>query len=153
MKSEVLANTVLNEAKEKRIYLQPLRLQKLMYFVCGFWAAEKDEWLIDEVFKAYPYGPIELDTYNKTLRYTHLIEDYIGQRTSLNPKETDVFAVVHGVLNMYGRSLDWALAEVTHEKGSPWYEAYYGNRIIVKESMRDYYRTKIKKKKLPSFIN
>jgi len=56
--TKALANAVLNKALENGEKLRPLKLQKLMYFVCGYYQARMGEPLIDSTIEAWDYGPV-----------------------------------------------------------------------------------------------
>ena len=53
-----VANAIIQKARANGENLTPLKLQKLLYYVCGYYAAAYEQPLIDHTFEAWDYGPV-----------------------------------------------------------------------------------------------
>ena len=114
-------------AKYKRDYnddVSPLKLQKSLYFLFGYWILEQVvgneneevgeiSYLFDANFQAWKYGPVEVDVYyNKNLNEEKLLE--------ISPKINDF---LESKLEMLFKVSDFSLVNITHEHKS-WQDKY-----------------------------
>lgn len=53
-----LCNNILARGKKDRIPITPIKLQKLMYYVCREYVRQTGEMPIDENFEVWQYGPV-----------------------------------------------------------------------------------------------
>src|SRR5262245_29920187 len=60
-----VANYFLDLAKAKGLALDPMKLQKMIFFAHGWSLALYDEKLIDEPIQAWQYGPVVQSVYHE----------------------------------------------------------------------------------------
>jgi len=116
--------------------LDPLRLQKLVYFSQAWSLAWDKHALFEEEIEAWRWGPVSPTLW----RGQHA--GVQGNPDRLSESEQ---ATVLAVLNFYGQLTDSQLVDLSH-KDTPWREARRGlphnagsNRTITKEAMLSYY--------------
>jgi len=108
--------------------LDPLKLQKLIYFAHGWHLAHKDTPLINETFQAWDYGPVVPELYESTKNWgSSKIDCFLGSgqyiNQSFNEKdEAFGFAnmIIRSVWNRYWKFSGLALSQITHLEDSPW---------------------------------
>jgi uncharacterized phage-associated protein len=159
--TKALANAVLNKALENGEKLRPLKLQKLMYFVCGYYQAAYGEPLIDSTIEAWDYGPVIPEIYqefrsfganeiNRPAReYDFESEDFVPVPIPTDDKRLS--AVMDFVWSTYGKYTGLQLSEMTHNEGSPWdvtrkKNPGIKNADIQNDVLMDYFSRFIKKK-------
>ncbi|MCY4225834.1 MAG: DUF4065 domain-containing protein [Bacteroidetes bacterium] len=108
--------------------LDPLKLQKLIYFAHGWHLANNETPLIKENFEAWPYGPVVPELYESTKSWgSSKIDSYLNG--GLYPKqllngnnEASVFAttIIRSVWSRYWKFSGLALSQITHLEDSPW---------------------------------
>ncbi len=126
---KAVANSLINIASTEGQYLTHLKLQKLMYYVSGYYVASTDQSLIDHTFEAWDYGPVVPSLYYDFRKYGNapisLATDYqwdTDAEIATPPVAGD--AVFNKVLDFvwrsYGKYSAAQLSDMTHELGSPW---------------------------------
>jgi uncharacterized phage-associated protein len=127
-----VANHVLWRANKDAIDITPMKLQKMMYFLHGWYMAITDQKLIDEGFTRWQYGPVVPSVYRELKHYGGMpIDDYIKQYDSNSGQYVPYFvntnslpqfdSILEQVWNQYSRLTAIQLSTLTHEFGSPWY--------------------------------
>lgn len=122
--------------------ISPLKLQKSLYFLFGYWILQekvKNEvdnekefiYLFDSNFQAWMYGPVEADVYDYTKRGINSTENDIGISRSieffLNETLEKIFKVSDfGLVNLSHKHLCW---KDVYEEGK--------NNIISPESIKE----------------
>jgi uncharacterized phage-associated protein len=121
--------------------LTQMQIQKLAYMSHGWNLAINDEPLIGEPARAWPYGPVYPDLYDHTKYFGkepigRLITDddsvigrFFGEdseksepfKADLSPREK---AVIEHVWRRYGSLGAIRLSELTHQPGTPWFNAF-----------------------------
>ena len=143
-----LPNTLLAECVGRRIFLRPMKLQKLMYFACGaylakFYEGKSDKevkaglakgegWLMppENDFYAFPYGPVERETYGFFAKFrsgniTEMMHENVGFDLK---KKRDLKGVLLDVIRDYSKATDVELSDITHKKGYAWDRVWVGER-------------------------
>lgn len=140
--------------------LTQMQLQKLAYLANGWnWAINGDR-LIEDPVEAWDFGPVYRELYDHTKFFgkqplTRMVtaEDsqaarVFGWRSDeraqpyvahLNDRER---AVVANVWNRYGRLGGAQLSALTHQRGTPWFNAYSTtgkNAVIDQAAIRQHY--------------
>lgn len=125
-KSKAVANYIL----EKLAGITPLKLQKLLYFAHGWHLAILDGPLVEDMFRAWDYGPVLEPIYfefrefgNKPIkkRATTWVEtDGKFEAVPHSHMTTHSKTVIDRVLGLYGKCNDIELSMMAHLKGSPW---------------------------------
>ena len=140
--SQILADFLIAESRERGDLLTPLKLQKLMFYADAWSMALYGEELTSERFQAWVHGPVAVSQYHrfKDLRWRPILDDIekpkVGKRVKKHLKEiVDIFGVETGP----------ALEIMTHNE-RPWIEARRGipedqacNNYIDKEVTRRFY--------------
>ena len=99
-----------------------LQLQKLLYFGWIDYYKKKSAYLFDDVFVAWPLGPVVLDAYYEFCAY--------GAEPILRVRETAVPNINTGVLDVclarYQGRTGYSLVRESHRKGGAWDFVYQG---------------------------
>lgn len=139
-KTLAVANFFVERGSAEGIPIDPLKLQKLVYFGHGWHLAVTGEPLIDECIEAWPYGPVVPTIYHEFKRYGYspitspatefvLREDVAPARTVVlsdgywtTPRVTDsrALTVLEKVWREYGKFSGVYLSNISHTAGSPW---------------------------------
>jgi uncharacterized phage-associated protein len=121
-----------------------LKLQKMLYYMQGFFIAVFDKKLFDEPILAWNYGPVVYNAYNHFSKFKKQAIVLKGKpkKTRLEGKELALF---NEVMSVYGQYSAIKLMNMTHEE-LPWKKTFNegpGNEIPY-ELLRSYFKTKIK---------
>ena len=130
-KAKSIANAFISLANRDSESIDPLKLQKLMYYANGYYIAENDgNPLINEYFEAWDYGPVvptvyyEFKEYGdrpiKRFAYTY---DYKLSRSIPAPQpvnDHNAEEVIDWVWKNYKNFSGIELSNMTHKDGSPW---------------------------------
>ena len=141
----VLCNNILIRAKNERIAVTPMKLQKLLYYVCVSYVQKTGALPISEQFEVWAYGPVIPSVYSEfkpygarpiTDFYRNVKKEAMMVDESANPILSACIANVWNNLKMFSGT---ALSERTHQKGSGWYSAYqqYHDTVSVEEMLND----------------
>lgn len=137
-----VADTLIGMAREKRIEITNLKLQKLMYYAQAWHLVFEGRPLFDEEFEAWIHGPV----------IPSLFRDFRVWRWNpiggeVNPVERDSRLHTHleKILKVYGERTANQLERLSHSE-DPWKDAR-GNlesdvssrQIITKQSMKSFY--------------
>lgn len=125
-----VANFVLDSAEQRGIPITNLALQKLLYFIHGWFFSIYETPLIRNKFEAWQYGPVQRVLYNqfkhlkdqpiKGVRATYLNPD-TGKPDYREPKlRPDHAAVVEQVLMKYEKFTAGELVDESHAEDGPW---------------------------------
>ncbi|RSI20648.1 DUF4065 domain-containing protein [Streptococcus sanguinis] len=148
MKKEDL---VIRYLLSKNSEITPLALQKLLYYVQGFYFAFKGTFLFDSDCESWVHGPVYRDIYFKFQEFGRnpiAIEDKIDVKNRLTIFEISLLDSIVKNLSVYNGKV---LEQFTHDE-APWLDARGdlkedepSNQIISKETIGDFF-TKIKEK-------
>jgi uncharacterized phage-associated protein len=125
-----VANFTLNYADERGVKLTNLSLQKLLYFVHGWFYAIYEEPLIKNKFEAWQYGPVQRVIYDQFksfkddaiqgVRATYIdpqTGEGIVREPEIDPEHADV---IRGVLEKYAKYTAGQLVQESHVEDGPW---------------------------------
>jgi len=126
-----VANSFLFRAKEEKVKdIDPLKIQKLVYFFHGLFLGTRETLGVGELFEAWPYGPVLASLYHEFKSYgAKPIEGYAsdidpatGEYNILmvNPADNQFAEVFSVVWNRYGKLTGLQLSSLTHALGTPW---------------------------------
>lgn len=133
-KGKSIANAFLTLAARDGLSIDPLKLQKLLYFANGYYMAENDgQPLINEYFEAWDYGPVIPTVYYEfreykngpIKRYAYTWDDRT-KRNILAPQPVGDAAAENVIAWVWDHYRDFSgpeLSQMTHKIGSPWDEA------------------------------
>jgi uncharacterized phage-associated protein len=133
-KAKSIANAFLTLANRDGKPIDPMKLQKLIFYANGYFIAENDgNPLVNEYFEAWDYGPVVPTVYYefreykdrpiKRLAYTW---DRKLSRSIVAPQpvgDAVAEAVIEWVWRSYGDFTGPELSSMTHKDGTPWSEA------------------------------
>lgn len=125
-----IANYVLDSAERRNVEITNLSLQKLLYFIHGWFFAIYDQPLVKNKFEAWQYGPVQRVLYDqfksfrsgpiKKARATY-IDPENGERVYKKPDiNPDHARLIEEVLEKYEGFTASQLVEESHAEDSPW---------------------------------
>lgn len=132
MRATPVVNSLLRVGfREKASDLTPLKVQKLLYFLHGWYLAVTGEVLVDEGFLKWQYGPVCRSIYDSLKTYGGSpVDDYIRE---MDPEHRDVTAffvntkvkdrfeeVLDAVWKKYSGYTAAQLSTLTHLHNTPW---------------------------------
>lgn len=125
-----VANYILDRSDEKGLKISNLALQKLIYFVHGWFYAFYDQPLIRNKFEAWKLGPVQRVLYDQFKAFgarpivdmrAKFIEPSTGQKVFRVPIiEEDHAAIIDSILQKYEKFSAGELVELTHVEDGPW---------------------------------
>ena len=129
----VLSNNLLIRARQENIKVTPMKLQKLLYYVCVKYVKETGEMPVSEPFEVWQYGPVIPSVYHEFKSFRAAgINKFADEDSS--PILTDCINFVWSRLKHF---TGIELGQRTHQKGSGWYKAYQrDDEIITLEDMK-----------------
>lgn len=133
----VLCNNILKRGDAENIDITPMKLQKLMYYVCRDYVKKTGVSPIDEGFLVWKYGPVLNSVYVEFKRFganpiKGYAKDTSGNSYKVNEKANPVLSYVLDVVwAKYKRFSGPELSKKTHSPGSGWYRAYTNKRQII----------------------
>lgn len=128
--TKAVANAILNRAKLDGEKLRPLKLQKLMYYLCGYYLAAYGKPLIDSPIEAWEYGPVVSEIYREFKKFGAQEitspaceldwETYEYAPVPIPAGDPQFDKVLDYVWKTYGKYTGLQLSEMTHSENSPW---------------------------------
>lgn len=139
-----IANFFIDMAhSEEEGYITNLKVNKLLYFAQAWSLVRLGRPLFDERIEAWQYGPVVPNVYVAFKRYGG---DGIAEPDGAYSPENfsdDELQLLIDIQREYGKYTASALVNITHEKGSPWWQVYHGSgQTISTETMKDYFSRK-----------
>jgi uncharacterized phage-associated protein len=133
-KGKSIANAFLTLANRDGYRIDPLKLQKLLYYANGYYMAEHaGQPLINEHFEAWDYGPVIPTVYYEfreykdgpIKRFAYTWDRSTAQMIVAPQPVGDPAAgeVISWVWDQYKNYSGLQLSEMTHKEGSPWHNA------------------------------
>ena len=155
MRAVPVVNHILRIANRDKIDLTPLKMQKMLFVLHGWYFAITGQKLVDEAFEAWEYGPVVADVYNKLRAFGSLpIDDYIkewdvetGQLLPyfVNLDTRPEFAeILERVWQEYSRFSTTQLSTMTHKPNTPWANTA-PRSIIADEEIRRYFQDPVRR--------
>lgn len=140
-----LCNNILVRGRREGIPITPMKLQKLMYYVCRDYAKETGESPITEDFEVWQYGPVLPSVYGEFKAFgsnpiSEYAKDAEGNAFQVNEAGNPILSrIIDVVWAKYKRLSGIALSKKTHQSGSGWYTAYMNNlqKISVEDMIND----------------
>lgn len=140
----ILSNNILVRGRREHVPITPMKLQKLLYYICVKYVKTGGEYPLSELFEVWQYGPVIPSVYSEFKPFranpiTTLAKDAKGGARVVdedaNPNLTDC---INYVWSRYKNLSGIELAKMTHQPGSGWYAAFQGYReTIGVEEMRN----------------
>ena len=139
-----LCNNVLRRGCRDNVPISPMKLQKLMYFICRDYLQCTGEELISENFGVWQYGPVLLTVYDEFKACkAGPIKDYVktagGKAYQIDEDENPVLSgIIDSVWEKYKSLSAVELSNLTHLDDSGWSMAFSRNSPkISNEDMMD----------------
>ena len=63
--STMIANNILSRSFSDKIYITPMKLQRVLYFAAAEYQKATHEPLLEELFSTWTYGPVAYSVYNE----------------------------------------------------------------------------------------
>lgn len=130
--------------------ITPLALQKILYYIQGFFMVVYKRPLYEEDCQAWVHGPVYEAVYEmfKTFRYSPIDDNrFVMLKNRFKELTAEEKGVINLVLETFGLYSGKILEQLTHEE-EPWMTAREGylpaepsDVIITKESINDYFET------------
>lgn len=143
-----LSNNFIKASIEGKIEcLTPMKLQKLLYFTYGVYAAKTGTPLFSENFEAWQYGPVLSSVYQEFKSFgSNIINKYAtdaeGNAYALKldiPEYKELGEIFGTICGKFAKISGLELSKLTHEKGTPWAKTY-ANGIIAFENIVKYFK-------------
>jgi len=129
-----VANYFIQKGVEEVRPLTHLKLQKLLYVAYGWYYAQFDKRLFDEVLQAWKYGPVVHSVYLKLKHFgDRCIETELSEEDEDIPgryhtpmlrrkKDGDIIKFLDDIWDGYAKFTAIELTNYSHVKGSPWHQ-------------------------------
>lgn len=140
----VLSNNILVRAKNENIKVTPMKLQKLLYYICVKYVKEVGDTPISEQFEVWQYGPVIPSVYSEFKPFgSSPIKQFARNAKGIakmvdeeaNPILTDC---INYIWSRYKNYSGIDLSRKTHQRGSGWFSAYQNDREVISiEEMND----------------
>jgi uncharacterized phage-associated protein len=161
--SKAVANYFLDLANNQSRKIDPMQMQKLVYFAHGWCLGLKDVPLVAEKIEAWRYGPVIRELYTAFRdagsgpithpAYEVVVRDgkFYFHAPTLDTEEDDgqlpkdvARPLVEEVWKVYGGFSAIQLSNLTHEPGTPWHETWNSSRganaVISDDLMARYFK-------------
>jgi len=147
-----VANSFLYRGAQEGVSdIDPLKIQKLVYCLHGWYLATRNVPAVGERFQAWPYGPVLASLYHefKSNRdsaiqgYAREIDPVTGQNRSLmvSPEDKPFQEVFNAVWNRYKGMNGLQLSALTHAPGTPWKTARdSGNAYLSDDEIKAHFK-------------
>lgn len=136
---QALANTVLKKSFDEKIPVTPMKLQKLLYFICAQYMKNNDgKPLISERFEVWQYGPVLSSAYYEFNAFRarpiqRFAKDAQGTAYIINPDSEDIMRAIDQIWHKYKHYTAAELSSMTHQPGSAWTKAHERSDLYLRE--------------------
>ncbi len=121
--------------------LSPLKLQKLLFYIQGWYAANKEDRLFEDDIYAWQLGPVVEDVYYHYKEYG--AQDLTKQGIVIDFADEEHDVDILAVLKVYGRMSAYELVARTH-KEEVWRKNYESsNKLIPFEEIKTAFTLKL----------
>lgn len=144
-----VAQAFLDLAAHENRNLTNMQLQKLVFFAHGVHLAAYGSPLIEEPVRAWDFGPVIPDLYEKLRKYGKgFVQSPLAPEARTLDPDGSEFQAIRSVWEAYKSFDAWALSKISHLPGSPWSKVWEKNRYadIPNQLIRDYYQGRVKRK-------
>ncbi|MBT4989978.1 MAG: DUF4065 domain-containing protein [Rickettsiales bacterium] len=131
-----IANSIIRIARSYKINLDPLKLQKIIYFAHCKSLLERNQILITEPFHAFSFGPLITSIYHEYKKYgnnpvDHYTSELVMEENDLTWKilyvpddDVETNKILNETFDKYSNYSGSILAEMTHIQNGPWFKTY-----------------------------
>ncbi|WP_080433100.1 Panacea domain-containing protein [Burkholderia ubonensis] len=129
--AKAVANFFLGVAAAEGQSIDPMKLQKLVYYAHGWYAGYTGQPLINESVEAWPYGPVVPSLYHEFKQYgagqirskACKFNGSDGFYEVPEPTDPNIRQFLANIWSSYGRFTGSALSQMTHAADGPWWAA------------------------------
>ncbi len=149
-----ICNELIDMAKNSNESLSPMKMQKLVFFIYGYYKAKTDKSVFDdEKFQVWQFGPVLPSLYYHFKKYgTSNIRNYAvkfdGTLPRFNknaPQNYDLIRTIEQVWKKYGSKGAIELSTLTHQHGTPWEKAKNRDSLYISdEDIVEYFKKELK---------
>lgn len=127
---------------EDRNSLTNMQVQKLTYIANGYYLAIFGKQLFGDEIRAWQYGPVIPDLYDKLRKYRNNTIDTPPSGAKPIAKDSDADLLIRQVYKVYGKMLGWQLSNLTHQANTPWSNTWNVKKFgaISADEIRSHYR-------------
>lgn len=133
----MIANNILSRAFAEKVYISPMKLQKILYFVASEYQKATKRVLLEEPFATWAYGPVVYSVYDEFRSFS---KDNIKRYA--RDARGDVFVIDEAQDIELKVALDrvWdkakhmgavELSEITHSRDSAWDKAFQNDEPVL----------------------
>ena len=144
---------IIAKCGESDVYLNVLKLHKLLYYAQAWHLAFEGDRCFDSDFQAWIHGPVSRPIYDRFSRsktmYSRVTQRDIREGFEVSAISEDIRAHIDGVLEVYAEYSDSQLEEMTHRE-EPWLNARGDcsptrrcERVIGDADMKAYYSARL----------
>ena len=132
-----LCNNFISRSLEDGVPVTPMKLQRLMYFLCRDYLHRTGECPINERFEVWQYGPVLPSLQGQFAAFgsnpiDRFAQDALGNAKKASESKNPILAeILEVVWAKYRRYTGRQLSELTHQRGSGWYRAYMDARTFI----------------------
>ena len=138
-----VANRLLDLGRERQLIIDPMKVQKLIYYAHGWHLALTGRPLLDRSVEAWQYGPVLPDVYRafqdfgaqpitEPARYAAVDGNKLVLRRyklpAHDPDADYADRILRRILEQYGNYSAIELSMMTHAQGTPWAQAWSENQ-------------------------
>lgn len=137
--NKIIASTAVDQGE----LISNLKLQKLLYYVKGFFKAAYNKDIFENPIEAWQYGPVVREAYFHFNKFGNRSIELTDETEIITfPKEEEEF--FKNILEEYGQFSAIKLMNMTHEE-APWKETFSRNPqgTIPNELIVEYFKTQI----------
>lgn len=133
----VLSNNILVRANRENILVTPMKLQKLLYYICVQYAKSTRETPISEAFEVWQYGPVLPSVYSEFKPFganpiKKMAQNATGKSLMVDESANPILrGCIDDIWRKYKHMTGIELSKMTHRCGSGWYAAYQSNREVI----------------------
>lgn len=129
---------IINYSNEMDYGVSCLKLQKLLYFIQGYFMIIKDESCFHEKIEAWDFGPVVPLAYQEYKHYASTDIPSVGSQNNSISDENKI--LIDNVINKFADYTATDLVTITHQQ-KPWksvYSQYQINEITI-DSLKSYF--------------
>lgn len=117
-----------------------LKLQKLLFYVYGCFAAFHNKYLFSDQFEAWEHGPVISSVYHafKSNEKRPIPVPKVCPELGVSEDELDTLTQI---MTIFGAKSAWALRELSHLE-QPWIDAYNAGETIEPNTIKAWFREK-----------
>ncbi len=130
-----VANYFVQRGVQDGQLVDPMKLQKLIYFAHGWHLAVFGEPLLDERVEAWSYGPVAPSVYHAVKRHGSALIDFpIFRPSATGPHAPSVAdertqGLLERTWEVYGAYSSVELSRMSHDPDGPWFETWQGEAM------------------------